>query len=154
MFDPVFSMSEIAKALGLESKVVCGTSYGAIELAIPLNAQFSLLLRQGDEDTDHEVKVVPRDGVNEEHKSNCIIFPKPKQWTPNIYSKGYKDGYSTGLTWEETYIPGGPWYYPPRPHAQQKEIDNANASVENYKNWMAGFKRGLSENPDRKVECK
>lgn len=54
-----FSMAEIAKAVNVELLADGGISYGVLKLQIPLNNGTILEFRQGDDEYDHEVSILP-----------------------------------------------------------------------------------------------
>lgn len=54
-----FSMAEIAKAVNIEPLTDGGISYGVLKLQIPLNNGTILEFRQGDDDSDHEINILP-----------------------------------------------------------------------------------------------
>ena len=60
-FDPLeaeFSLREISEAAQIPTKTLCGTSYGAVVLDIPLPDGKCLRFRQGDDESDHSVSIV------------------------------------------------------------------------------------------------
>lgn len=68
-----------------------------------------------------------------EIKDRKILFPET-----------YQDGYAKGLTWSETYIPGGPFISVQRPNLFNKESqDKYEASYRNNREYLIGFKAGL-----------
>lgn len=79
-----------------------------------------------------------------EIKDRKILFPET-----------YRDGYTKGLTWSETYVPGGPFISIGRPNLFNNEsYEKYNAAYRNHREYMIGFKAGLikaknplSENP-------
>jgi hypothetical protein len=57
----------------------------------------------------------------------------------------YAEGYNTGVNWDASWMPGGPWTYEGR-----KLPGLRDQSKRNYEAWHEGFKRGLKlrmENP-------
>lgn len=69
-----FSLEEIAKAVGIQPQGLTGISYSATELVIPLNDEYGLLFREGDDDSDHEVAIRKLNMMNPEHKDNKINY--------------------------------------------------------------------------------
>lgn len=65
--------------------------------------------------------------------------------------KSYLDGYQTGLSWKETYLPGGPWKYAAYEHESDRIKRMAHESQEAYRQWHDGFKAGLARNKNKKV---
>lgn len=62
-----------------------------------------------------------------------------------------KDGYETGLSWKDAYVPSGPWVHrwsnvgggsvvAAHPEEYRAYCD---ATVENHREWMAGWREGV-----------
>ena len=60
-------------------------------------------------------------------------------------SKGYLDGYQTGLTWTKNYVPGGPFVMSPRANESLKNQGIAQQSLDNYRDWHRGFGDGIKK---------
>jgi hypothetical protein len=61
-----------------------------------------------------------------------------------LYAESYARGYDTGLFWDASWMPGGPWIYSPYgnfPSDAKKQM--ARISQEEYDAWHAGFNDGL-----------
>lgn len=72
-------------------------------------------------------------------KQAVFLFP------PDSYSQGYRDGYQTGIEWDASWWPGGPWAWNADNRHSEELQRKALASQENRKDWLEGFKRGLEE---------
>lgn len=55
----------------------------------------------------------------------------------------YTDGYETGYTWTLDYRPGGPFRFFPRSSDAPLIRQIALKTIQNNKDWMAGFDAGL-----------
>lgn len=64
--DCKFSMTDIAKAFNVNPIFQRGISYGVLKLQIPLNNGTFVEFRQGDDETDNEVKIYPLDMMTKE----------------------------------------------------------------------------------------
>lgn len=95
-----------------------------------------------------------------EYNNHFLLFKRsnyPKISNPretNKDSAGYKEGYETGLNWKYDYIPGGPFHYYFNDHAPKQFKQFVLESIENHKNWMAGFYDGLAKNPSKSDKLK
>ena len=58
---------------------------------------------------------------------------------------GYDAGYEVGLTWKNSYRPGGPWHYRPRPGTSEEQQKKAKATVDNWREWHRGFDAAIAE---------
>lgn len=67
---------------------------------------------------------------------------KEKPWEPDIHSVGYNEGLTIGLTWNGSWMPGGPWQFAADEYDGAKARAKAAESQENNRNWMAGFRKG------------
>lgn len=78
------------------------------------------------------------------------------QFQVNKQSKGYKDGYLNGFKWKYDYIPGGPWVYTAtHNHSNDEKFKQMSVdSLNNYKNWHAGFRDGLKLNKHKSDKLK
>jgi hypothetical protein len=54
----------------------------------------------------------------------------------------YQNGYDTGLTWKESYTPGGPMVYGPGMKKDKYWIAYCAALIENHNKWHDGFQDG------------
>lgn len=57
---------------------------------------------------------------------------------PTDAEKSYKDGYNTGVNWDASWMPGGPWYY------ESKNPNQKNHTKRQYDVWHEGFKKGFA----------
>ncbi len=94
--------------------------------------------------SDFEIKKALNKRINRLSRKNL-------PWTPDKQSKGYRDGYETGFKWRSNYIPGGPYIFHTSNKNDLKFLELELESIENHKNYMAGFKAGLKLNRSSKV---
>lgn len=68
----------------------------------------------------------------------------------NSLLNSFNDGKESGLTWRETYIPGGPWVMSCRLHQDPNPFTWLKCccqhSKANWDSWMLGFKVGVRLN--------
>jgi hypothetical protein len=63
-------------------------------------------------------------------------------YDPN--SKGYKDGYNTGYTWDANWMPGGPHYFTASATDKPEWKKQCADSKRYYEEWHRGFNDGLN----------
>ena len=59
-----------------------------------------------------------------------------------MIDKHYQDGYQTGLSWKNNWVPGGPWVCDglnPRYKKMSEETKKENNE------WQEGFRKGLED---------
>ena len=65
----------------------------------------------------------------------------------------FNEGYQTGLTWNADWVPGGPQVYTPSPRYQNSAEHQRKheASKEHARLWMAGWKHGMTIDPNKLI---
>lgn len=61
----------------------------------------------------------------------------------DLHSQAYYDGQQSGLFWDASWMPGGPFHWKCSPFSNSKDAKMAQDSQVAYDNWHAGFEAGL-----------
>ncbi len=82
---------------------------------------------------------------NQKFTQNCENAAQARKTALRTH-KSYGDGYEAGLSWKDSYVPGGPFCFSPRPEDSQDMREMANRTLEAHKAWMLGFHEGYAKN--------
>jgi hypothetical protein len=60
-----------------------------------------------------------------------------------LNSKAYNDGFDTGISWNGSWMPGGPWYFTAHDWENEETKQRAKEMQLARLQWQLGFKDGL-----------